>query len=474
MAEPTFLFYDLETSGLSAKHHRVMQFAGIRTDMDFNQVGEAINIFVKLPEDILPSPQALVVTGITPQQTIADGLSEAEFAKFLQEEIFTPETIVVGYNNIRFDDEFLRNVFWRNFYDPYEWQWSEDRSRWDLLDVVRLVRALRPGGINWPFIEQDGVKISANKLELLAKENNLLHDKAHDALSDVVALVALAKLLKDKQPKIFDFLLTHRGKKEVAKIVNLDNPQPFVYASGRYSTEHEKTTVALPIASGRNAGNVLVYDLTKDPLEYDNLSQYDLQKSLTLKYDELAKAGLPVLPIKELNYGKSPAVAPLGVLDEASQKRLGLDLADILDNYQKLLQNRGIVDKLANVWQERPEYTKDKDVEGRLYDGFLSHSDKAIARKITTMNANELADFNPNFADERMSELLFRYKARNFPKSLNESEQKKWQDYRVNKFNSQIDDYMEELQKLADKEADNFLVQELQLWAEATYPNIDA
>lgn len=473
MAESTFLFYDLETSGLSAKYSRVMQFAGVRTDMNFKQIGEPMNILVKLPEDVLPSPSAVVITGITPQQTLAEGISEAEFAKLLQEEVFTPGTITVGYNNIRFDDEFLRNVFWRNFHDPYEWQWSEDRSRWDLLDVVRLVRALRPDNIKWPIVEKDGVKVPTNRLELLSKENGLVHEKAHDALSDVRALIAVTKLLKDKQPKIFDFLFKHRGKKEVARLVNLDDPQPFVYASGRYSAEHEKTTVAFPIAPGKNAGTVLVYDLTQDIMEYERFSDEELQKCLTLRRDEREEAGLPLLPIKELNYGRSPAVAPLGVLDEDSQKRLGLNLDGILDNYQKLLKNRGLVDKLVNTWKERPDYIKDKDVEGQLYEGFLSDADKAMVRKITMLNKNELADFHPSFADERMGELLFRYKARNFPKSLNETEQKKWQEYRVNKFTAQIDRYIKELYGLAEDGADDFLLQELQLWAEAVYPGAD-
>jgi len=111
----TFFFYDLETSGLNPRESRVMQFAGIRTDLDLKPLGEPYNMLVKLNDDVLPSPEALMVTGITPQQTLSDGLIEAEFAKILSNEVFTPDTIVVGFNNIRFDDEFVRHLFLAQF-----------------------------------------------------------------------------------------------------------------------------------------------------------------------------------------------------------------------------------------------------------------------------------------------------------------------------------------------------------------------
>ena len=209
MNEPTFFFYDLETSGLNAREDRIMQFAGQRTDLNLNKIGDPVNILVKMTDDTLPSPQAIMVTKITPQSTLADGLTEAEFCQYLTDEIFTENTCVVGYNSVRFDDEFMRHLFWRNFRDPYEWQWADGRSRWDLLDVVRLTRALRPEGINWPVV--DGK--ATNRLELLTKENGISHEHAHDALSDVEALISVTKLIKEKQPQLYDYLYKIRGKR---------------------------------------------------------------------------------------------------------------------------------------------------------------------------------------------------------------------------------------------------------------------
>ena len=215
-----FFFYDLETSGLKPRKDRIMQFAGQRTDTNLNPIGEPVNLLVKMTNDALPSPSAINVTKITPQDTLRDGISEAEFCRTVTEEIFTPGTIAVGYNTVRFDDEFMRACLWRNFYDPYEWEWKDGRSRWDILDVVRLTRALRPEGIEWPYRE-DGTP--TNRLELITKLNGVSHEHAHDALSDVYATIAVARLIREKQPELFDYLLKIRNKNEIKKLVNLDN-----------------------------------------------------------------------------------------------------------------------------------------------------------------------------------------------------------------------------------------------------------
>jgi exodeoxyribonuclease-1 len=212
----SFYFFDLETSGFSPRDDRIMQFAGQRTDMDLNLVGEPDNIFVKMTPDVLPQPDAVMVHGITPQQTLIDGITEAELAKYLTSQICVADTIMVGYNNLRFDNEFIRFTLWRNFHDAYEWSWKEDCSTWDLLDLARMTRALRPDGIKWPFAP-DGKP--SNRLQYLTAVNKLEHSNAHDALSDVMAAIDVARLIKSKQPKIFDYLLTHRSKNKVAPLV---------------------------------------------------------------------------------------------------------------------------------------------------------------------------------------------------------------------------------------------------------------
>ncbi|MBQ3409807.1 exodeoxyribonuclease I [Candidatus Saccharibacteria bacterium] len=440
MNEPTFFFYDLETSGLNAREDRIMQFAGQRTDLNLNKIGNPVNILVKMTDDTLPSPQAIMVTKITPQSTLADGLTEAEFCQYLTDEIFTENTCVVGYNSVRFDDEFMRHLFWRNFRDPYEWQWADGRSRWDLLDVVRLTRALRPEGINWPVV--DGK--ATNRLELLTKENGISHEHAHDALSDVEALVSVTKLIKEKQPQLYDYLYKIRGKKAVQQLINLENPKPFVYACGRYPAEYEKTSVAYPLAPGRN-GNILVYDLRYD------LDELDPEKSY------------PV--VKELCYNKCPAVAPLGVLENADGwKKISLTKEQVEQNLAKLLSRPDFAEKMRSSYEDRPEFPPAPDPESALYDSFTPDADKVKIAAVRNADANKLADFHPDFTDERLPELLLHYKAKNYPSALDEAETKKWEEYRIARLNRQAPAFATAMAELQAKSADEFILEELNLW----------
>ena len=467
----TFFFYDLETSGLNSREDRIMQFAGIRTDLDLNPIGEPVNMLVKLNDDTLPSPEALMVTGITPQQTLDEGYSEAEFSKILITEIFTPETTVVGFNNIRFDDEFIRHLFWRNFYDPYEWGYKDGRSRWDLLDVVRMTRALRPDGINWPV---DDKGVSVNKLELIASANKINHFKAHDALSDVQALISVAKLIREKQPQLYDYLLKMRDKNEIKKLVNLDYKQPFVYVSGRLDADFEKATVAFPLTAGKN-GNVIVYDLRYDPTQFIKMNEKDLAKKLYASWDERQAEDFVKLPIKELQYNHTPAVAPLGVLIQADGwAKIKLDEAITIKHKNILLSAPEFAENVRTAVENRAEYEKSADPESRLYDGFVPDVDKMRIEKVRNSNVQELADFHPNFADDRLSSLLLHYKARNFPKSLAEDEVLLWENWRANRLKSAMPDFVASLNKLSQVVTDEskiFVLQELHLWAESIMPS---
>ena len=465
----TFFFYDLETSGLDARHSRIMQFAGIRTDLELNPIGDPYNILVKLNDDTLPSPEALMVTGITPQQTHADGITEAEFARLLNEEICTPDTITVGFNNIRFDDEFMRHLFWRTFHDPYEWSWKEGRSRWDLLDVVRMTRALRPDGIVWPVV--DGK--ATNRLELLTKENGIDHFKAHDALSDVEALIAVTKLIKTKQPQLYSYLLEMRDKKKVKQLINLDDKKPFVYTSGRYDATHDKTTVAFPLTTGKN-GNVVVYDLRHDPSQFVDLSMSDLKKKLFAPWEERKKEDFVALPVKELQYNRAPAVAPVGVLEqENGWGRIHLDKETVEKHKAVLLRAPHFAENIRELFENRAEFKKSPHAEAQLYDGFVGDRDRLRIETVRNASERELADFLPEFSDERLEQLLLRYKARNYPKSLSEDEAAAWEVWRSEHVTAQLPQFMKSLQRLAAIEQDEnkqFILRELQLWAESIMP----
>lgn len=465
----SFFFYDLETSGLHPRDDRIMQFAGIRTNMNLEIIGNPYNLLVKLNDDTLPSPEALMVTGISPQSTVTDGHTEAEFARILHGEICAPETIMVGFNNVRFDDEFVRALFWRNFYDPYEWCWRDGRSRWDLLDVVRMTRALRPDGIKWPVV--DGKP--TNRLELITKENGIAHLKAHDALSDVEALIDVTRLIKQKQPQLYEYLLAMRDKNKVKELVNLEDKKPFVYSSGRYDSEFHKTTAAFPLTSGKN-GNVVVYDLRHDPALFVELSMEQLKEKFYASWEDRQQDGFVPLPVKELQYNRVPAVAPLGVLEqEGGWQRLGLDAAAVEARVKALLQAPHFAENIRTMFEGRAEFKKSPDPEGQIYDGFLNDRDRLRVETVRNASERELADFHPEFDDERLAPLLLHYKARNYPNALGEDEALEWEQWRARRIAARLPQFMKSLQRLAvieTSEDKRFMLQELHLWAESVIP----
>ena len=469
----TFFFYDLETSGLNPRQDRIMQFAGQRTNMNLEPIGEPYNLLVTLNDDTLPSPDALMVTGITPQKTVEEGYTEAQFARMLSEEIFMPETVAVGFNNIRFDDEFIRHLLWRNFHDPYEWSWKDGRSRWDLLDVVRLTRALRPEGINWSL---DDKGEPSNRLELITSANGIAHENAHDALADVTALIAVTKLIKQKQPQLYDYLLKMRDKKVVQQLVNVDDKKPFVYASGRYDKEFAKTTVAFPLTTSRNGG-VVVYDLRYDPTPFVELSTEELSKKIFASREERQAEDFVKLPVKELQYNRCPAVAPLGVLEQGDGwQKISLDLKTVQKHQNILLNHPDFAEKLRTIFENKPAFKKLPDPEAQLYDGFLNDRDRIRVEAVRNADERELVDFHPEFQDERLAPLLLHYKARNFPRSLSEDDLAQWETWRAQRLQAQLPGFMASLQRLAPTATDEqqFILQELQLWAESVLPVIDS
>lgn len=475
----SFFFYDLETSGINPRKDRIMQFAGRRTTIELKPVGEPVNILIKLTDDVLPSPEALLVTGITPQKTIADGISEADFCKLFFSEIAVPDTIFVGFNNIRFDDEFMRFLFWRNFYDAYEWQWKDGCSRWDILDVSRLTRALRPDGIKWPFAA-DGKP--TNKLEYLTSINKLDHQDAHDALSDVDATIAVSKLIKSKQPKLFEYLLNMRAKDCVKGLAM--GSKPMVYSSGKYPGEFEKTTVVQPIGLHPDKNGVLVYDLRHDPDEFAHLSVDALIERW--RYDPETKE--PRLPVKTMKFNRCPAIAPLSVVDSASWQRLGLQPETVTANQKKLASSAGFIEKIfaaldkINIARNQAQselIVDEKEVDSMLYNGFVGDRDKQTAVKIRGSDLGQLASYQKILQDERLKKLLPLYKARNFPAHLTPDESQAWDNYRFNLLmaggeTSQFATLARRLDILYQsgelRDADRFILDELELWMQSIQP----
>lgn len=474
----TLFFYDLETSGLSPREQRIMQFAGQRTDLDLKPIGEPYNILLKLSDDVLPDPEAVLVTGITPQAANTDGITEAEFLRTFQKEIAVPDTIFVGYNTVRFDDEFMRFLHYRNFYDAYEWHWVDGKSRWDLLDTIRMTRALRPDGIKWPV---DSTGKATNRLELLTSINGLDHANAHDALNDVQATIAVARLVKEKQPKLFSYLLEMRDKKKVETLVTTG--APFVYTSGKYSSDTEKTTIGLYLCPNPKTG-ALIYDLRQDPTAWFDKSPAQLAEAWKWKKDSTE----PRLPVKTMQYNRCPAIAPLTVLDDDSKQRLKLDM-DAVKRHEQLIRNHPEfcdqvhhAAEILNKQQQTAFLANEQLVDAQLYDGFFGPQDKNAMRAVVSSDGESLSGFEDNFKDSRLSALLPLYKARNFPGSLSEEEQQAWEQYRTTKLlgggeSSRAANFFKRLAELSDQprltDSQRYLLEELQLYGQSILPTGD-
>ncbi|MDB5827540.1 MAG: Exodeoxyribonuclease [Variovorax sp.] len=427
----TFLWHDYETFGAVPRRDRPSQFAAIRTDAELNEVGEPLMIYCKPAPDYLPSPEACLITGITPQLCLERGVAEHEFAAQIERTFAQPGTVGVGYNTIRFDDEVTRFMFWRNLIDPYGREWQNDCGRWDLLDVVRLTWALRPDGIVWPT-KEDGKP--SFKLGDLARANGLLHEAAHDALSDVRATIALARLIRDRQPKLFEFAFSLHKKDRVARELGLpstrDTAKPFLHVSGMFPTERGCLAVMWPLATHpTNKNELIAWDLAYDPTELRDLDVETLRLRLFTRTADLPE-GVVRLPVKGVHLNKSPmVVGNLRTLAPAMAERWGIDL-EAASRHAEIA--RGLPDMSA-IWPKvyaRPREAT-PDVDEDLYGGFVGDADRRRMARLRGFSPVELARERTGFDDARLEELVFRYRARNWPETLNVEETERWEAHRA-------------------------------------------
>ncbi len=421
MNATTFFWHDYETFGISPRRDRPAQFAGIRTDAQLNEIGDPVMLYCQPAPDYLPNPEACLLTGILPQTCLERGVPEHAFAAAIERELAAPGTTGVGYNSIRFDDEVTRFLFWRNLIDPYAREWQNECGRWDLLDVVRCTYALRPEGIVWPHNDEGRVSF---KLELLSAANGLAHEAAHDALSDVRATIALARLIRERQPRLFDFCLKLRKKDAV--IAEIGVGKPFLHISGRYPAERGCIAVVWPLAQHpTNRNELIVWDLAHDPSVLFGMTPAAIRERLFVRADDLPE-GSDRLPIKTVHINKSPIViGNLKTLTPAMAARWQLDVDQALKYAQSLASRPATTPQLwAEVYAR--EAQPPADVDEDLYGGFLGHADRRVLARLRALAPEALAAEQPRFEDSRLEELLWRYRARNFPATLSDDERARW------------------------------------------------
>ncbi|MDH5300262.1 MAG: exodeoxyribonuclease I [Gammaproteobacteria bacterium] len=432
--QKTLYWYDYETFGANPMYDRLVQFAGVRTDEDLNIIGEPLMMYCKPADDFLPQPISSLITGITPQKALLEGIPEAEFIRRINAEFSQPNTCVLGYNNLRFDDEFTRYSLYRNLLDPYAREWRDGCSRWDLLDVVRMTRALRPEGIVWPSNDEGRPSV---RLEDLTKANQVSHESAHDALSDVYATISIARLIKEKQPKLYDYAYQNRGKNQVLKMLNLREQKPVIHISGMYPVEQGNMAIVVPIANHpTNKNGVMVFDLSHDPTPLFKMNVEEIHERIFTPTAEMAE-GVDRLPIKTVHANKCPIIAPMTTLSGAQAKKYGIDL-NVIRNHLAILTSGAPLNKKLQQVLNSTEFEKRTDPDYMLYGGpFFSQDDRARMDQIQQLSPQQLADHQPVFDDKRLPEMLFRYRARNWPESLSVAERAQWDEFRAERLTKQ-------------------------------------
>jgi len=426
MNEPSIYWHDYETFGTDPRRDRPAQFAGQRTSLELEPIGAPLTLYCQPASDILPQPMSCLVTGITPQHAQRHGVREAEFAARVHEELAQPGTCGAGYNSIRFDDEFTRNLLYRNFYDPYEREWKDGNSRWDIIDLARMCHALRPDGIAWPRRDDGGVSF---RLEDLTQANNLAHAHAHDALSDVHATIELARLLKHRQPRLWDFYFALRRKQQALDLLDYVRRTPVLHVSSRFASERGCLAIVVPLAAHPDQGNkVIVYDLDADPAPLLELEAEAIAERVFVSQADLPQ-DLARIPLKVVHANKSPALAPLSVLKGTDTARIKLDVDRALRHLAQLQGAADLGEKVRRVFARVDAASARPDAELAIYHGFCSDSDRRLCAEVRRTPAPQLTrEFD--FKDPRCRELLFRYRARNYVETLSADERERWDAFR--------------------------------------------
>lgn len=445
--ESSFIFYDYETFGIDTALDKPAQFACIKTDINLNIISDPQYFYCFPSDDYMPNPDSVLITGITPQYTQKHGTNECNFSKRIYD-IFTKyNTCIIGYNNIHFDDEITRNIFYRNFFDPYEWSWKNGNSRWDLINVLRACYALRPNGIKWP---KNKFGHTSFKLSDLTKINNIDHINAHDALSDVYATIEMAKIVKKKQPKLFDFYFLNRKTRQVAKMIDLKKFKPIIYVSNIFGINRYNMSFILPIAHHKNNKNILIsIDL------YKNVEELILFCK-KISFDNFSIKKLFNLGVVLLHLNRCPILAPIQIIRKQDYSRLNCNIDSYESKICIIKKNKNFVKNIQDLLLKENVFDNSSNVDQQMYNSFFGINDRNSIKKIRNTHPIFLKNLNINFYDARLKMLFFRYRARNFFNILNNSEKKIWLKYCLTILNpSSLKKYESTIRCLIDKHDDN-------------------
>ncbi|MCI2045398.1 MAG: exodeoxyribonuclease I [Sphaerochaeta sp.] len=468
----TFLWYDLETYGLNPRYDRIAQFAACRTDMDLNPIGDPIVLYGKISDDYLPDPLSCMVTGIAPGDH-PEALCEYDLAVRINQEFSQPYTVVVGFNNLKFDDEMVRSLLYRNLMDPYEREWKNHCSRWDIIDLVRAAHDFRPENIQWPPAEMgaNGQLHPVFKLTELTKANHIDQTGAHDAMVDVYATIAIARLIKEKQPKLFEYAFRNRRKEVVKNLVTTPFGSPVLYTAGQFTNPNGCTALVVPITPVLDQNkSIYCFDLSKDPAPL-----------LAATGEQLAK----VPGLCKLAFNRCPFLTKFtsAFPDKKTLSRLGIDTELAQQRYRILQSDPSLILKLREL-AANDEYEPVNDTDFQIYSGgFFPDADKQQFEVLHHTKPEEMLSLNIKFADPRAPEMVFRHVCRNWPEALTDTQKLRWKSFCANRllnppggvaidwnfFNRKIDERLESTETEARQKV---VLKKLKDYGKQLYDNV--
>ncbi|MDX1459313.1 MAG: exodeoxyribonuclease I, partial [Marinobacter sp.] len=340
--------------------------------------------------------------------------------------------------------------------------------------------ALRPEGINWPRKEDGSPSF---RLEELTVANGITHEAAHDAMSDVEATIAVARLIKEKQPKLFEFVLNNKDKHSARAMLDTQGMKPVFHISSKYPAIRGCCAMVAPVADHpTNKNLVIAYDLREDPSELISASVEEIRERVFTSQAELGE-GRPRFPLKGIQLNKCPVLAPATMLKSLSPERLQaleLDGDTLRANLARLRQAGDLPARIAAAF-DQPHESDLTDPDEQLYaGGFISKTDREKLNWVLQQPVESLGELDVRFEDERLDELLFRYRARNYPETLISEEQERWEQFRKQRLMQpksgwrSLESYFQTLQKLAADPgltpAKQHVLEELHLYGESLIP----
>ena len=405
----TYLFYDTETTGLNPAFDQVLTFAAIRTDTRLNEISRE-EIVVKLRPDVVPSPGAFLTHRLTPE-VLETGVSEYEAALKIHRLFNTPDTISCGYNSLGFDDEFLRFLFYRNLLDPYAHQFARGCSRMDMLPVTVIYRLFCQNVLSWPSLENGKGTL---KLEFISRENGFTTSgRAHEAMSDVEALLALARQFSSED-KIWAYVQTFFDKKkEGRRILSLDEAhlpgnEPFrigIMVSPAFGVQFNYMAPVLHLGGSIPYKNQSLWlRLDQDDL----LSRKDTETGFYDFFVTRKRAGDQLFVLPGLDRFK-------GRLTPAAKEQCKRNLDAIRENWDLFMET------VAFHRQFKYPVIPDLDLDAALYqDGFFSSAEKQDMAQFHAILASGDLTAADQLSSQRLRRMARRVVYRNFPTQVPE------------------------------------------------------